>query len=101
MQINKIKLILGFLLWGSVIVSIYFFQEVFKLQITDLTGLYDNSIVVILFVYWLFVALYLWLSPRYFQNKIYKSIIAVVYIVFYILSCTAIGWDYRSNFGNT
>lgn len=101
MRMNKIKLILGFLLWGSSIVSIYFFQEVFKLQITDLTGLYDNSIVVILFVYWFFVALYLWLSPRYFQNKIYKSIIAVVYIVFYILSCTAIGWDYRSNFGNT
>ncbi len=69
MQINKMKLIFGSLLWVSTVLPIYFFQEVFKLQITDFTGLYDNSIILIFFIYWFFVALYLWLSPRYFQKK--------------------------------
>lgn len=101
MQINKIKIILGSFLWVSAVLPIYFFQEVFKLQIDDFTGLYDDSIISISFLYWFFVVFYLWLSPKYFQKKFYKSIIAVVYIVFYILSCTAIGRDYCSNFGNT
>lgn len=101
MQINKIKIILGFLLWVSAVLPIYFFQEVFKLQIDDFTGLYDNSIILISFLYLFFMALYLWLSPKYFHKKIYKLIIAVVYIVFYILSCTAVGFDYRINFGST
>jgi hypothetical protein len=101
MQIKTIKTILGFLLWGSAVLPIYFFQEVFKLQIDDFAGLYDNSIIFISFLYWFFVALYLWLSPKYFQKKIYKSIIVVMYIIFYILSCTAIGFDYCVYFGNT
>ncbi|HBS12060.1 MAG TPA: hypothetical protein DEO36_05880 [Flavobacteriaceae bacterium] len=102
LMIRAFYIFVGVLLWGTYFLPIHSFYKIFRLQITDLGGFYNDAGIQLGFIISIFLTIVsIWLSPKYFKNKIYKIIIIAVYMLFYIATCIGIGWDHRANFGTT
>ena len=71
-------------LWATIFMPILAFYYVFKLQITDFTGLYENTIYLVLATSLLVSALYIWLLAKYFTKTAYKLMFTSIYIIFFI-----------------
>ncbi|RUR30309.1 hypothetical protein ELY33_10895 [Vreelandella andesensis] len=98
------KILLDTLLWLSLLLPIFLFEEIFRSQFDaqELTGgVYRDAPMVYVTLSLLLSGVYLWPAKRYFSHWWYKVLVVVFFCIYFKEMCTLVSWDYRSNFGAT
>ncbi len=101
---NPLQVYYVVLFWGSYALPIYSFEKIFRIWVvktTDLYGIYNDSFVIFMILAVLPSLIFPCLKHSFRNSKLIDSFAILFYIIFYLLACSSIAYDYRIHFGST